>query len=118
KQDWGYPGWVMSDWGAVHDVGYFNAGLDQHSGAELDRKVWFDEPLKAEYAAGRVSKARLSEAVRRILRSIYAVGADWKPEPRDIDYAAHAQVARNTEAAGIVLLKNDGALPLQSTTKS
>ncbi len=118
KDDWGYKGWVMSDWGAVHEVAYFNAGLDQHSGAELDKKVWFDAPLKAEYAAGRVSKARLSDAVRRILRSIYAVGADWKPEPRAIDYDASARVAREAEAAGIVLLKNDGALPLSSEAKS
>lgn len=120
KGDWGYKGWVMSDWGAVHDVSYFNAGLDQHSGAELDEKVWFDAPLQAEYAAGRVSKERLSDAVRRILRSLHAVGAGWKPgEPRsDIDYAANAEVAREVAAAGIVLLKNDGALPLSGDAKS
>ena len=118
KGEWGYKGWVMSDWGAVHDVSYFNAGLDQHSGAELDKQLWFDAPLKAEYAAGRVSKQRLSDAVHRILRSVYAVGADWQPQPRDIDYDAHARVARDTAAAGIVVLKNADALPLPAKTKS
>jgi beta-glucosidase len=112
KGEWGYPGWVMSDWGAVHEATYFNAGLDQHSGAELDKQVWFDEPLKAEYAAGRVSKARLSDAVRRILRSLYAVGADGALTKSDIDYEANARVARKVAANGIVLLKNDGVLPL------
>jgi len=118
KRDWDYKGWVMSDWGAVHDVGYFNAGLDQHSGAQLDQKVWFDEPLKAEYAAGRVSKERLSDGVRRILRSLYAVGADHPPQKTAIDYDAHGKVAQAAAAGGIVLLKNDHALPLAGSSQS
>ncbi|MGH8446981.1 MAG: beta-glucosidase [Solimonas sp.] len=118
KRDWGYKGWVMSDWGAVHEVGYFNAGLDQHSGAELDKKVWFDAPLQVEYAAGRVSKERLSDAVRRILRSIYAVGADVPTTKKDIDYAANGKVAQEVESSGIVLLKNDGVLPLANAPQS
>lgn len=118
KKEWRYKGWVMSDWGAVHDVSYFNAGLDQQSGAQLDKQVWFDAPLKAEVAAGRVSKARISDAVRRILRSIYAVGADRpaKKKPIDADYGA--SVARRVATQGIVLLKNDGVLPLASDAKS
>jgi beta-glucosidase len=118
KEDWGYKGWVMSDWEAVHEVSYFNAGLDQQSGPQLDKKIWFDQPLKAEYAAGRVSKERLSDAVRRILRSIYAVGADQPVEKTPIDFAAHAKIARDAAAEGIVLLKNDGILPLAATAKS
>src|SRR5208282_2459818 len=41
KGDWGYPGWVMSDWGAVHGASDFSKGLDQESGSQLDSKVWF-----------------------------------------------------------------------------
>ncbi len=118
KRDWGYKGWVMSDWAAVHDVSYFNAGLDQQSGAELDKKVWFDQPLKDEYAAGHVSKKRLSDAVRRILRSLYAVGADRPPAPAPIDYEADGKVALAEESAGIVLLKNEGILPLAAKPQS
>ena len=120
KKDWGYKGWVMSDWGAVHDVSYFAAGLDQQSGAQLDDKIWFDAPLKAEVAAGRVPRARVSEAVRRILRSIYAVGADWpRPaQPQPIDTKAHAQIARDVAVEGIVLLKNEGVLPIATSTRS
>ncbi|WP_154654829.1 beta-glucosidase family protein [Solimonas variicoloris] len=118
KGDWAYKGWVMSDWGAVHDVGFFNAGLDQQSGAEMDKRQWFAEPLKAEFAAGRVSRQRLSDAVRRILRSLYAVGADAAPVKRPIDYEAHAAVARAVAADGIVLLKNDQLLPLTDAKQS
>lgn len=110
KEDWQYPGWVMSDWGAVHDVGYFAAGLDQQSGAQLDKQVFFAGPLRSEVAAGSVPQARVSDAVRRVLRSLYAVGADAPLAEGPIDWDAHAAAARETAAAGIVLLKNDAAL--------
>jgi beta-glucosidase len=112
KGDWGYRGWVMSDWGAVHDVSYFSKGLDQQSGSQLDKQVWFDGPLQADVAAGRVSEARISEAVRRILRSLFAVGADRPAFAPPIDYLAHAALARRAAANSIVLLKNEGILPL------
>jgi beta-glucosidase len=114
KGDWGYKGWVMSDWGAVYDVSYFSKGLDQQSGSQLDGLVWFDAPLQAELSAGRISRASLSQAVRRILRSFYAIGADAPLQESAIDYAAHALTARQAGAQGIVLLKNEGALPLGS----
>lgn len=115
KRDWGFKGWVMSDWGAVDDVAYFNAGLDQQSGATLDAQIWFDGPLRSALAAGAVSRDRLADAVRRILRSLYAVGADRPLAEAPIDYAAHAEIARRVAAEGIVLLKNDGILPLPPT---
>lgn len=118
KHDWHYPGWVMSDWGAVHDVSYFAKGLDQQSGSQLDKQVWFDGPLRAEVAAGNVPKARVSDAVRRILRSLYAVGADRPLAIGPIDFAAHAKIARETAEQGIVVLKNEGILPLSATTRS
>lgn len=119
KHDWRYPGWVMSDWGAVHDVSYFAAGLDQQSGSQLDKQVWFDAPLQAEVAAGRVPKTRVSDAVRRILRSLYAVGADAPARETPIDFAAHAHAVRAVAASGIVLLKNEGGLlPLAASAKS
>jgi beta-glucosidase len=54
RGDWGYPGWVMSDWGAVHStVKAANAGLDQQSGQELDSALFFAAPLEAAIKAGR-----------------------------------------------------------------
>ncbi len=118
KKAWGYPGWVMSDWGAVYDSAYANRGLDQESGSQLDSQVWFDAPLKKDLETGRLTHVRLSNMVRRILRSLYAVGADGPGSPGPIDMAAHNQVALESERQGIVLLKNDGVLPLQSTIHS
>ena len=51
KQDWGYAGWVMSDWGAVHGVQDAVHGLDQESGEQIDKETWFLK-LPDEVAAG------------------------------------------------------------------
>lgn len=119
KGAWGYPGWVMSDWGATPAWDYALAGLDQESGAQIDVLMWdaesFTEPLRTAFAKGGLPKERLSEMVRRILRSIYAVGIDrWeagRPAARD-DQAAHHAIALEGARQGIVLLENDGILPL------
>ena len=118
KGEWRFPGWVMSDWGAVHDVAYFNAGLDQESGSQLDSQVWFGSALKEGLVAGRISHARLSDAVRRILRSIYNVGLDSDLPRSGPAPDQHAELARLDAAEGIVLLKNDGILPLTATAHS
>jgi beta-glucosidase len=120
KRAWGYRGWVMSDWGATPSWEFALEGLDQESGVQIDVMMWqtesFTEPLKAAYAGGRLPKARLSEMVRRILRSMYAVGVDtWGPAP-EVDMARHNEVALETARQGIVLLKNDGLLPLVADT--
>jgi beta-glucosidase len=116
KGAWGYKGYVMSDWGAVPEWEYALRGLDQESGIQLDVKQWgaeaFTDKLKAAYRDGRFPKERLSDMVRRILRSAYAVGIDkWGPAPA-VDMARHNEIALEIARQGIVLLKNDGALPL------
>ena len=120
KGAWSYPGWVMSDWGATPDWEFALAGLDQESGAQIDIMMWgaepFAEPLRAAFARGELPKERLSEMVRRILRSIYAVGIDaWESAP-DVDMAAHDEIALESARQGIVLLKNEGVLPLAAGT--
>jgi beta-glucosidase len=117
---WDYDGWVMSDWGATPAWEFALHGLDQESGAQIDVAMWGEEPfaapLRAALADGRLPRERLSEMVRRILRSMYAVGIDdWDPAHTDapeVDLAAHRAVALETARQGIVLLENDGILPL------
>ncbi|HTT05136.1 MAG TPA: glycoside hydrolase family 3 C-terminal domain-containing protein [Steroidobacteraceae bacterium] len=111
KRDWDYRGWVMSDWGAVHGTDSLLHGLDQESGEQLDRQVWFDAPLKMAVQDRRIALARVDDAVHRILRSMFAVGILEHPPARTaIDYAQHAALARQIAQQGIVLLKNAGSL--------
>src|SRR5215211_3616857 len=108
KGAWRFPGWVMSDWGATPSWGFALAGLDQESGAQIDRMMWddepFDAPLRAAHADGRLPPERLSDMVRRILRSMYAVGIDAWEAASEVDMAAHHAVALETARQGIVLL--------------
>ncbi len=121
KQDWGYRGWTMSDWGGCHSTEKAAlAGLDQESGQELDREPYFTR-LDAAIEEGRVPEARLNDMVTRILRSMFEHGVvDDPPKPGGaIDREAHLDVAQRAAAAGIVLLKNaGGALPLSRNVKS
>jgi len=122
KRDWGYRGWVMSDWGAVHStVKAANAGLDQQSGQELDKAIYFGAPLKEAVEKGQVPMARIDDMVARYLTGLIETGAFTDAMPAKAitpDYAAHAEVAQRTAEAGIVLLKNDGnLLPIARTAK-
>ncbi|WP_199922970.1 glycoside hydrolase family 3 protein [Streptomyces sp. NRRL B-24484] len=116
KDAWGYAGWVMSDWGGTTGWECALHGLDQESGAQIDTMMWgqewFTHTLQTAYQEGRLPRERLSDMVRRILRSIYAVGADtWGPTPA-VDMDLHHHIALETARQGIVLLKNNGILPI------
>jgi beta-glucosidase len=104
----------MSDWKAVYGWDYALKGLDQHSGVQVDAEEWFVGPLCEAYARGDVPKERLSDMARRILRAVYLVGADkWSgPQPRP-DLDAHLAAAAEVARQGIVLLKNEGVLPIE-----
>ena len=112
KTDWGYQGFVLSDWGAVHStVASALAGLDQESAVQADRRPYFADLGKA-IETGKVPEARLDDMAERILRSIFACGlADARPKTAP-DIAASEATARTIEAEGAVLLRNDGLLPL------
>ena len=115
KRDWGFKGFVMSDWGAVHHVDFALKGLDQQSGEQLDAKIFFSEDLKQAAAEDHAYAERLGDMNRRILYAIYANELDKHPVAKggEIDRDANAQVAEAIAKEGIVLLRNrDGALPL------
>jgi beta-glucosidase len=113
KGDFGFRGYVMSDWGAVEStVKSAISGLDQQSGWPFDKEPYFGEPLKAAVLAGRVPQARLDDMARRVLWALYSTGAADNPvsEGEPAAYAAHEAVSQADEEQAIVLLKNDGNL--------
>jgi beta-glucosidase len=114
KEQWGYPGFVMSDWGAVPGLSAALGGLDQQSGAQLDPAVFFAEPLAEAARTDPAYASRLEDMNRRILYAIYRHDLDTNPPVAgEIDFAANAELAAEVARQGIVLLRNRGnALPL------
>jgi beta-glucosidase len=114
RNEWGWPGYVLSDWGAVHSTAASaNAGLDQESGYGLQRADWFNRnKLMAAIDAGEISQAQIDLMAGRILRSMFAHGLVDDPVVggQPIDFAAHRAVSREDAEGGIVLLKNEGDL--------
>ncbi len=121
KRDFGFRGYVMSDWGALHSAApAANAGLDQESaGRPFDRQPYFDAELRAALAGGALSAARLDDMVERILHSLFATGAvDYPVAEAPIDFAADAQVTQADAEEAIVLLRNQhGLLPLSHSLR-
>ena len=122
KQEWGFDGYVMSDWGAVHTTGKsVNAGLDQMTGFPCcgDGHAYFGDPLRAALQAGTVPAGRLDDMAYRILLPLFATGAfDDPPVTAPIDFGASAAVAQSAAEQSLVLLKNaDSALPLDGVRR-
>lgn len=118
KHDWGFKGFVMSDWGAVHSTAdAANDGLDQFTGfCCVTDAPWFaPKELKAALASGAIPERRIDDMAQRILWALFAKGAVDDPVKKaPIDYAANAAVSQKAAEESLVLLKNDGdLLPLR-----
>ncbi|MGF1426760.1 beta-glucosidase family protein [Kitasatospora sp. LaBMicrA B282] len=111
REEWGFEGWVMSDWDAVHDTAAIERGLDQ----EMPDGKHLGEPLARAIAEGRIEEKVLDRSVARILGQLARFGR--------LDGAARPAVERDPERgralalevaqAGSVLLHNPrGVLPL------
>jgi beta-glucosidase len=115
KKDFGFKGWVLSDWDATHStVQAANGGLDQEQPGE----EYFGAPLKHAIASGTVSMERLNDMDRRILRSMFAVGVvDSLPVRKVVDPFRGKDDSRHIAEESMVLLKNtDSQLPLRASS--
>ncbi len=112
KRDWGFRGFVLSDWGATHSTAKAAlAGLDQ----EQPGGTFFNDALKQAVANGQVPQARLDNMVHRILRTEFASGiVDKKMVEQVPDVFGDLDVAQRIAQASDVLLKNNGVLPLST----
>ncbi|HKD59149.1 MAG TPA: glycoside hydrolase family 3 C-terminal domain-containing protein [Terracidiphilus sp.] len=116
KNDWQFPGFVMSDWWATHSTAIAaNNGLDQ----EQPNQQYFSS-LGTAVSGGQVAQSRLDNMVHRILRAMYAVGIFDNPQNiQPIPAVADAAVAQEVEEQGAVLLKNaSNQLPLSTSVQS
>jgi beta-glucosidase len=117
KDDWGFRGFVMSDWifGTHGDVDSLRAGLDVEmpSGANF-------VGLASAVQDGRLERAELDATVRRILRAQLCFQLDLHPpthDPSVRESREHLDLALGVARRGIVLLKNDGGvLPIERGT--
>lgn len=114
KGDWGFQGFVTSDFGAVHStVPSAEAGLD----LEMPTGVYFGDALKKAVLSGQVPVSLLDEKLVRRFSTMMHMGV-WNPRPAtDVIPPENAMAAMKLGAEGIILLKNDGGqLPLQAGT--
>lgn len=109
RNEWGFEGYVMSDWGAVNErVKGLEAGLDLEMPGNGGRG---DAEIVSAVQSGALSEEILDRAVERILRVIFSY-ADHR-QAGDLDLEAHHELAGNLAEQSIVLLKNESVLPLE-----
>jgi len=112
RDEWGFAGMVVSDWGGTHSTA---DAIQNGLNVEMPDKRFFGKALLDAVKSGQVSESVLNRRVREILRVRLAV----KPVPaekanREItSQPAQQQVAYKVACKSIVLLKNEGVLPLQ-----
>ena len=113
KGAWHFPGFVVSDWDGTHSTEKAAlAGLD----VQMPGDEYFGAALKEAVTSGRVPLQRLDDMVRRLLRSMFSAGVmDHPPTPRSVvDPFRGREDAQHIAEESIVLLKNDGTLPLDA----
>ena len=115
REDWGYKGIVMTDWG--NKEGTVKAVQAQYDLMEPGAQSEI-ERIIAAVKDGSLSEADLDRNVRNILNYIVRTprfqGYKYSDAP---DLKAHAAVARSAAAESMVLLRNEGALPLSGSEK-
>ena len=111
RDEWGFDGLVMTDWGALNDrIAAFKAGCDLNmpGGSDYMNKAAF-EAVKS----GELDEKLIDASVERILR---LVEHSAKIEKCEVDFDAHHNLAKKIAIEGAVLLKNeDNILPLAET---
>jgi len=114
REEFGFEGLVVSDWGAVyHRVPALLAGLDLEMPPALGRSP---ESIVAAVQAGELPPEGLDARVRTVLELV-AKGLPVLAVDESFDADAHHALAREAAAESVVLLKNDGLLPLPADAR-
>jgi len=119
RGEWGFDGFVVSDWFAVGSTaGSARAGLDLEMPGP---PRFYGGHLAAAVGAGEVDEEQVDVIVRRLLTVFDRVGAfddDPQEQPASVDRPDHRALARRAAAEAMVLLTNDGVLPLEPASLS
>lgn len=114
RDEWGFDGFVISDWGAVNDrVPDLQAGLDLEMPSSYGEN---DKKIVEAVRNGNLDESILDNAVERILNIVYR-SRDNKNKEAVFDREKDHEIAKEAAAECMVLLKNQGALPLKKETK-
>ncbi len=119
KQEWGFKGAVMSDWGGTHtSVNAAKAGLDIEMGSSGPYDEWyFANPLLAAVKAGKVSENVINDKVHRILWVMFHTSMSANHPAGKMNTPAHSKTVYDIASESIVLLKNEKhLLPLNTTS--
>ncbi len=112
RDEWGFDGLVVSDWGAVNDrVEALSAGLELEMPGSGGVN---DDELVAAYRSGRLSSEVLDRGTSRVLQLIDRT-LPTSPASGEFDIDSHHALARRAAGESTVLLTNDGTLPLDET---
>jgi beta-glucosidase len=108
KKQWGFKGFVLSDWGGTHSTQKASAaGLDQ----EQPMADFFGPKLKAAVNAGQVPLSEIDDHARRVLYGLFVSGVvDNPPQAGKVDIESGMQIAQHVEEKSIVLLKNSNSV--------
>ncbi len=137
RKEWGFKGYVYSDWGSVemlHSMHHTAATLEEAGKQALEAGVDLEGPIPNSYGkrllkmvrGGKVSTKTIDQAVSRILRLKFLLGLFENPYPADPELAQtirncaeHQELALRTARESIILLKNEAnLLPLSKTISS
>lgn len=110
RDDWGFDGFVVTDWGADNDhaLGVKNGSNLVMPAPGPDAAIGLVNAVKE----GRVSEADLDERLKELFRVLASADEAMKKAPKSFDKDAHHALARKCAEQSIVLLENDGILPL------
>ena len=113
RQQWGFPGMVISDWGGVHStVDAVTVGMN----VEMPGSRYMGKALLDSVKAGKVSEDVINQRVREILRVRLTVKPIAKEEAnsKPVGNATEIETALEVARRSIVLLKNKGLLPINT----
>ena len=129
RQQWGFDGFVVTDYGAINEMMNHGMGNQQQvaalalkAGTDMDMcSEAFTATLEKSLSEGKITMDEINQACHRVLEAKYKLGlfhdpyryCDKKRRISDIYTAEHRQVARNLAAETFVLLKNENILPLK-----